>query len=251
MNKTSNTLKPKISELAEVNGVRIYYEVYGNGDPLFLLHGYTQSSVAWREFINDYSKDFEVYLVDLRGHGKSDIFEEKFSVIESAKDILALIKFLNIEKISGIGVSFGGDVLLELSNLNPEILGSMIIVGANGDWDANDFPEMLKPFNFNNIEDFQWIYEFHSGGENQIKKIIEQLANYKIKLSEDEIKNIKAKTLLVLGDNDGQVSIESVVRLHKMLNNSNLWIVPNTSHFAHNGDNKSEFLRLSKTFFSE
>ena len=51
---------------------------YGEGEPLFFLHGYTQSSVAWKDFIDEYTKDYEVYLVDLRGHGKSAIFKGKF-----------------------------------------------------------------------------------------------------------------------------------------------------------------------------
>lgn len=240
--------KPKSGELVEVNGTQLYYEVYGSGDPLIFLHAYTQSCVTWKGFVDDYSKDYEVYLIDLRGHGKSDPFRGRFSVGESAKDVIHLLKYLKIEKAKGIGVSLGGDVLLQISSLDREIIESMVIVGANGDWDAQDYPEMLKMFSVENIGQFQWMYDFTPGGDVQIKAIIEQLANYKIKLSDDEIRNIKAKTLLVLGDNDGQVSIESVVRLNKMLVGSHLWIVPNTSHFAHEGDNKTEFVRVSRSF---
>ncbi len=243
--------KPKTSEIVKINGTQIYYEVYGSGEPLVFLHGYTQSSVAWKDFVSEYSNDYEVYLVDLRGHGRSSIFKERFSVKESAEDIIALIKYLKIEKICGIGVSFGGDVLLQISSMNPDVIESMIIIGANADWDAQDYPEMLRSFNFENIEEFRGIYDFHFNGDEQIKAIIEQLVNYKIKLSDEEISNIKAKTLLILGDNDGQISIESVVKLNRMLDHSHLWIVPNTNHFAHIGDNKSEFVRISKAFFSE
>ena len=249
--KNANSLNPQKAELVEVNGTKIYYEVYGEGEPLFFLHGYTQSSIAWKDFVAEYANDYEVYLVDLRGHGKSEAFKETFSVKESAKDILDLIKYLSIEKIKAVGVSFGGDVLLQISIQNINIIESMILVGANGDWNAQDFPEMLETFKFENIEEFQWIYDFHSGDDERIKSIIQELANYKIKLSEDEVRNIKAKTLLILGDNDGQISIESVVKLNNMLSESHLWIVPNTSHFAHDGDNKKEFVRISKNFLGE
>ena len=246
--KTAVRAKPKRTQFVEVNGTQLYYEVHGSGEPLILLHAYTQSSVAWKRFVEEYSIDYEVYLIDMRGHGRSDQFRGRFSVSESAKDVIELIKYLKIERTKGIGVSLGGDVLLQICSLNPEIIESMIIIGANGDWDARDFPEMLRTFNVENIGQFQWMYDFAFGGAEQIKAIIEQLGNYKIKLSEDEIRNIRAKTLLVLGDSDGQVSIESVVRLNRMLEHSHLWIVPNTSHFAHDGDNKDEFVRVSRSF---
>lgn len=246
--KTATPTEPKSTELVKVNGTKLYYEVYGIGEPLIFLHAYTQSSVAWKSFVDDYSNDYEVYLIDLRGHGKSDPFRGRFSVSECAKDVVDLVKYLKIEKTKAIGVSFGGDVLLQIASLNPEIIDSMVIIGANGDWDAQDYPEMLRTYKVENLVQFQWLHDFASGGDVQIKAIIEQLANYKIKLSDDEIRNIRAKTLLVLGDNDGQVSIESVVRLYKMLERSHLWIVPNTAHFAHDGDNKDEFVKVSRFF---
>lgn len=243
-----NTITPKKHERVNINGLEIYYEVYGKGQPLLLLHGFTQSSIAWQKYIKEYYNDFEVYLIDLRGHGKSSKFEKQFSVRAASEDILSLIKQLNIDKIKGIGLSFGGDVLLELSSMSPELVEAMVIIGANGNWDSQNFPSMLNTFNYNNIEKFQWIRDYHSGGEEQIKGILNQLANYKIKLTDEELKRIKAKTLLVLGDKAEQISLDSVVQLHQTLNDSQLWVVPNTGHYAHDGDNKTEFLRLSKAF---
>ena len=245
-----NTITPKKHERVNINGVEIYYEVYGKGQPLLLLHGFTQSSIAWQEYIKEYYNDFEVYLIDLRGHGKSSKFEEQFSVRAASKDVLTLMEYLNIKKIKGIGLSFGGDVLLELSSMSPKLIESMIIIGANGNWNSQDFPSMLSTFNYDNIEKFQWIRDYHAGGEEQIKGILDQLANYNIKLTGEELKRIKAKTLLILGDKAEQIPIDSVVKLHQILDDSQLWIVPNTGHYAHDGDNRKEFLRLSKAFLN-
>jgi alpha-beta hydrolase superfamily lysophospholipase len=57
---------PKKSEYVSINDIEIYYETYGEGEPLMLLHGFTQSSVAWEKYIKEYSDDFEVYLIDLK-----------------------------------------------------------------------------------------------------------------------------------------------------------------------------------------
>jgi pimeloyl-ACP methyl ester carboxylesterase len=247
---TNNTPQPKLSDFAEVNGTKLYYEVYGTGEPLFLLHGFTQSSVAWKSFVAEYAKDFEVYLVDLRGHGKSEIFNEKFSVAQSAEDLLALLQQLKLKKIKAIGMSFGGDILLQVGTINPGILESIIVIAANADWNAQDYPEMLKTYTFDKVDQFQWIYDFHTGGDTQIRTITEELANYKIKLSDDQIKKIKSKTLLLVGDSDGQISLKSMLRLYNLISDSQFWVVPDTAHYAHDGDNKNEFLRISKSFLS-
>ena len=222
----------------------------GNGEPLLLLHGYTQSSIAWQSYVEEYSDNYKVYLIDLRGHGKSSPFNETFSVKSASQDVLKLIEHLGIQKIKGIGLSFGGDVLLQMSCLKPKLIDSMIIIGANGDWNSQDFPDMLNTFNYENVEKFQWIYDYHTGGNEQIKKVLDELANYKIKLTNEELLQVDTKTLIVLGDKAEQISIESVTHLHKTLKNSQLWVVPNTGHYAHDGDNRSEFLRLSKQFLS-
>ena len=71
---------PKKSESVLVNGKNIYYEIYGEGKPLFLLHGYTLSSKSWLPYVKNFEEEYEVYLIDLTGHGKSDTFIEDLSI---------------------------------------------------------------------------------------------------------------------------------------------------------------------------
>ena len=63
---------PKKVESVSINGKNLYYEIYGKGKPLLLLHGYTQSSKSWKPYVKDYEKEYEVYLIDLTGHGNSE-----------------------------------------------------------------------------------------------------------------------------------------------------------------------------------
>ena len=99
---------PKKSESVVVNGKRLYYEIYGEGTPLLLLHGYTQSSVSWKSYVQDYENEYEVYLMDLTGHGKSEAFKEDLSIQSVAEDLNALIQYLGLDEIKVIGFSFGG-----------------------------------------------------------------------------------------------------------------------------------------------
>jgi pimeloyl-ACP methyl ester carboxylesterase len=84
----------------ELNGIQTYYEVYGHGDPLFLLHGFNQSSQSWSQFIPEYYNEYEIYLVDLMGHGKSSAFVEEVSVRSAAENLMDLIEYLGLENSS-------------------------------------------------------------------------------------------------------------------------------------------------------
>ena len=141
---TSVAQTPKKAETVVVNGQNIYYEVYGKGEPLFLLHGFTQSSKSWLPYVADYENNFEVYLVDIRGHGKSSWFKENISIRSIAKDLDALAGYLKLERINGIGYSYGGDMLIQMELLHPGLIKSMITIGTCGTWHAKEFPEFVE-----------------------------------------------------------------------------------------------------------
>lgn len=244
----SQTLKN--SELVSVNGKNIYYESYGEGYPLLLLHGYSLSSTSWAPYVPDFSKEYEVYLVDLTGHGRSEAFREDLSIKAVAKDLNFLIQYLKLEKIKAIGFSFGGDVLFQLALLNPTLIESMITIGAVGTWTASDFPEYQKAFTYENREDFPWLQTSHNG-DDQIKALMNQFKNYAVKLSDKELQQIRPDVLMIMGDNDEGMDLQEVTRVKKNLPNSDLWILPNVTHGAHEGDNKNEFVLKSKAFFSK
>jgi pimeloyl-ACP methyl ester carboxylesterase len=243
------TQTSKKSEMVTLNGNNIYYEVYGNGEPLFLLHGFTQSSKSWLHFVNEYANEFEVYLVDLKGHGKSSQFTEKLSIRSAAMDIDALIKHLKLDTINAIGYSYGGDILFQLALLHPGLIKSMICIGACGSWDAKDFPTWVEYLSYNNLNNLPWMHEQQTSLA-QIRSILDQVPNYIISVSGDEMKTIQTKTLLVLGDQDDSIPLECISRTRKNLPHSFLWILPNTGHGAHTDKNKADFVKLSKEFLN-
>lgn len=239
---------PKKTEKVVLNGQNIYYEVYGKGEPLFLLHGFTQSSKSWLPYIADYENIFEVYLVDLRGHGNSSWFKENISVRSVAKDVDALVRYLKLEQINVIGYSYGGEVVFQLALVHPGLVKSMIIIGSCGTWHAKEFPEFVEYLSYKNIDNLPWMREQQTS-EEQIKSILAQVPNYDVTVSEAELKSIQARTLIVHGDRDVATPIECVAKAKKYLPNGYLWVLPNTEHGAHTDNNKPEFIRISKEFF--
>lgn len=247
MSTLSFSQTPKKSESVLVNGKEIYYEIYGNGEPLFLLHGYTLSSQSWLPYVEDFYEEYEVYLIDLTGHGKSEIFKESLSIKSVAEDLNFLAQYLKLDKIKAIGFSFGGDVLYQLALINPPLIESMITIGAVGTWTINDFPEYQKAFTFENRANFPWLLPFH-GTDDKIKAIMDQFNNYTIKVTNEELQTFKPEVLIVIGDDDDGMDLEEVVRVKKYLPKSDLWILPNVAHGAHEGETKDEFIKKSKTF---
>lgn len=240
----------KKSESVLINGKTLYYEIYGEGEPLFLLHGYTQSSVSWKPYVKDYENDYEVYLIDLTGHGKSEPFKETLSIRSVAEDLNSLIQYLQLEKIKAIGFSFGGDVLYQLALINPSVISSMITIGAVGTWTINDFQEYLEVFTYENRSDFPWLNTSHEGDE-QIKAMMDQFKNYTIKLSDEELQRIQPEVLIMIGDDDEGMDLEEVARVKKNLPKSDLWVLPNVAHGAHEGETKDEFIIKSKVFLTK
>jgi pimeloyl-ACP methyl ester carboxylesterase len=247
MNGYSQNLKR--ADTIELNGMQTYYEVYGHGNPLFLLHGFTQSSQSWNQLIPEYDNDYEIYLVDLMGHGKSSAFADKVSVRSAAQNLMDLIEYFDLENINAIGYSYGGEILFQLALINPDLIKSMIIIGSCGTWNADDFPEFVEYLSYKNIENLPWMRDQQQSDE-RIRNILDQVPNYAVQLSEAELKSIKTRTLLVVGDNDHATPLECIIKAKTNMANAFLWIVPNTGHRVHLDRNKDLFIKTSKDFFN-
>lgn len=241
---------PKKSEVVSVNGKNIYYEVYGEGEPLFLLHGYTLSSKSWLPYVEDFHKEYEVYLIDLTGHGKSEAFKEKLSIKSVAEDLNSLVQHLKLDKIKAIGFSFGGDVLYQLALINPSLIESMITIGAVGTWTVNDFPMYQEILTFENRANFPWLLSYHDN-DDQVKAIMDQFKNYTVKVTNEELQTLKPEVLIMIGDDDEGMDLVEVARVKKNLPKSDLWILPNVAHGAHEGETKDEFIIKAKVFLSK
>lgn len=250
MSTSANIRQPKMAESLSINGKKLYYEVYGAGTPLFLLHGYTQSSTSWKSYVEAYDKEYEVYLVDLTGHGKSEPFKEDLSIKAVAEDLQALIRYLQLDRIKAIGFSFGGDVLYQLALIEPILIESMITIGAVGSWSILDFPEFLDSFTFDNRANFPWLETSHAG-EGQIKGVLEQFKNYIVRLTDEELRSIQPEVLIMIGDDDQGMNLREIVRVRENLPHSDLWILPDVAHGAHEGERKEAFIQQSKRFLSK
>lgn len=115
---------------AEVNGIKLYYEVHGKGKPLVLLHGGLGASEMFGPNLVTLAKGRQVVAVDLQGHGRTADIDRPLSVELMADDIAALIKHLKLERPDVMGYSLGGGVALGTVIRHPEAVGKVVAVSA-------------------------------------------------------------------------------------------------------------------------
>jgi pimeloyl-ACP methyl ester carboxylesterase len=115
---------------ADANGLRVYYEVHGEGEPLMLLHGGTATSQSWASHLPAFTEHFRVFAPDSRGHGRTDNPTGELGYREMAEDIAALIDALDLRRPLVLGYSDGGQIALELGIRYPGLAGALVLGGT-------------------------------------------------------------------------------------------------------------------------
>ncbi|NHJ22245.1 MAG: alpha/beta hydrolase [Candidatus Lokiarchaeota archaeon] len=119
-----------MEDFANINGVKICFQVQGEGYPLVLLHGFAMYKEFWKWHSQEFSKKFKVITLDLRGCGCSDHPSETYSMETLADDVKSLLNYLDIERAHVGGHSFGGMVAQQFALKHPEHLNKLILMST-------------------------------------------------------------------------------------------------------------------------
>ena len=135
----NKNVKPTESGYADVNGLKLYYEVYGEGKPLVLLHGsYMTIPLNWSHFIPLLAKDRKVIATEMQGHGRTKDVAREFSYESMADDVSGLLKHLNVDSADILGYSMGGGVAFQAAVRHPGQVRRVVVLSApyahNGWW---------------------------------------------------------------------------------------------------------------------
>jgi pimeloyl-ACP methyl ester carboxylesterase len=130
-------------QYANVNGINLYYETYGAGRPMILLHGGLGSGEMFGPILPTMAEHHQVTVVDLQGHGRTADIDRPIDVRLMADDIAALIDHLGLDKPDVVGYSLGGGVAFQVAIKYPEKVGRLVSASANIRRDAI-YPEMLQ-----------------------------------------------------------------------------------------------------------
>src|SRR5215216_4201762 len=115
---------------AEVNGLEMYYEIHGTGEPLILLHGGVGAIEMFGEVLPLLAEGRQVIAADLQAHGRTADIDRPLSFESMADDIAALIEHLGFEKADVMGYSLGGGVALQTAIRHPELVNKLVLIST-------------------------------------------------------------------------------------------------------------------------
>jgi pimeloyl-ACP methyl ester carboxylesterase len=234
---------------AAVNGLKMYYEIHGTGQPLVLLHGaFSAIGTSFGALLPELAKTRQVIAFELQGHGRTADIDRPLSLEQMADDTAAALKQLGIDQADVFGYSMGAAVALHLVIRHPDIVRKLVLASVSYqlsgihpglmDGLGEMKPEMMhgSPWHEEytriapNPGDFATLFAKKTAMDRGIKDI-----------PADSIQAIKAPTLLIIGDSD-LVRPEHAVEMFRLLGggvfgdtpaglpNSQLAVLPGTSH---------------------
>jgi pimeloyl-ACP methyl ester carboxylesterase len=219
-----------------VNDIEMYYETYGMGKPLVLLHGFGGCAQNWQPFTANLAERHSLIIIDLRGHGHSTDPENKFTHQQAALDVFALLDVLGIDHFSAMGISTGGMTLLHMATSQPERIDSMVLISA-----TSYFPDqaraIMRGASFGTMpRQVQEMYrECATRGDEQIRQLLAQFNAFHknfddMSFTEESLSTITARTLVVHGDRDRFFPVEIPVSIYRSIPDAALWIIPGGDH---------------------
>lgn len=210
LGSTAAAQEPKTGYVP-VNGLKMYYEIHGQGDPVVLLHGaFMTITNNWTEMIAQLSKGRQVIAVEMQGHGRTADINRDFSYQNLADDIDALLDYLKIKQADVLGYSMGGGVAMQLAIRHPEKVRKVVSISAVYRSDGfvkegiEAFPRLeARMFKGSPIEtEYKKLSPTPDQFETFVKHVV-QLASKPYNFGAEKLKATKAPMLFIHGDADG------------------------------------------------
>jgi pimeloyl-ACP methyl ester carboxylesterase len=241
MDITTATLEPSRTGYADVNGLHMYYEEYGDGSPLVLLHGGMLTiELSFAGLIPTLSQRHRVIGVEMQGHGRTADTDRPITPAGLASDIVGLLDLLDIDRAYVFGHSMGGAVTLELGVSYPDRVRSLVAASASVRPEGlhEDLTDPAKRATSTRMPtqqdfaDFQAAYQRLSPHPDHFAEFLTMLSQSNADTqgwSDEQLAGITAPVLLVLGDRDF-TTVEHGGLMLALIPGSQLAVLPDTTH---------------------
>lgn len=225
-------------QYVDVNGLKTYYEVHGEGEPLLLLHGGFGNAPSMAPMTSILSKRYRVYLPERRGHGHTpDIGDITYELM--SEDTVGFMRALGIEKAHIVGYSDGAIICFYLGMRHPEIVDHLVPISGNFHWSglserSRTIFEKSTPEAFAQVlGDLVAHYnEVSPDGPDHFPVVFNKLQRLFLtepNLTAEDLAAIKAPTMVLAADRD-LMPIEHTVELHRAIEGSELCLIPGANH---------------------
>ena len=226
---------PARSDVAAVNGTKIFFAQFGAGEPVLLMHGGMGSSNYFGHQIPTLARHFSVIAMDTRGHGRSPVTSATFSYRLFADDVAALMDHLGIAKASLVGWSDGAITGLALAMSRPERVSQLFCFGANSTPDGLKPHGARSPVFVTYAQRCQAEYQRLSPRPDKWPQLVDGLRamwRSQPSFSRDQLARITAPTTVADGEYDEIIKREHTVAMSGQIPGARLVMLPRVSHFA-------------------
>lgn len=216
----------------DVNGISMYYETYGSGEPLLLIHGNGQSIADMHFQIAHFAQTYKVIVADSRGHGQSGLGEDPLTYIQMMEDYNRLLEQLNMTAANVFGWSDGGIQALLLAIHHPDKVSKIAVMGANLRPDQSAInewvPVLLQPVS--DMIDAMISKKDTSEDWNHHRQLVDILMTQP-NIPVESLHKIEAPVLVIAGDKD-IIRSRHTLEIFENLTKAHLAILPGQTHWA-------------------
>lgn len=248
----------------KVDDIELYYEQYGEGEPIIFSHGWLDDCSVWNSQIELFARNHTVILYDHRGHGKSDKPRGDYSVRALSSDLHSLIQMLKFEKVTLVGFSLGGMAALMLTLQHPAKVAKLVLVGTTAKMKVSIYIlytlRYILPYRtfariVSRIKIYKPSQEIIKDNMSRAMEVPKHAAykclaeftrNYDIR---NRVSEIKVPTLIIVGAKD-RTNLKASVRLNREIEGSTLRVISDIGHSVMI-EKPEEFNQLVRQFIDE
>lgn len=194
---------PLAGKYVLLNGVKHYYEIYGEGKPLLLIHGNSTPIRGWGAQIAYFSKKYKVVAVDSRGRGKTEIGNDSLTFIQMAADMAALLKELKLDSVNVVGKSDGAIVALLMGIHFPDRIDKIVAFSANLWPDSTAlYPETVKDIHDERVNAEKMLAQNDTTKNWYVVQQRYRLMEFQPSITAEQLAKIRATVLVMTTDRD-------------------------------------------------
>jgi len=227
--------KAERSGHAPVNGIKVWYAMFGQGHPVIFLHGGLANADYWGLQVPAVAQRYQVIVMDSRGHGRSTRDNRPYGYDVMADDVVGLLDYLKIERTAVVGWSDGGILGLDLGIRYPDRVSNVFAFAANtnpsGVVDGVEKNPTFAAF----IERAGHEYEKLSATPQEYKAFVDAISSMwanQPNWTTDQLGAIKAPVMVADGDHDEAIKRPHTEQIAAAIPGAGLLILPDTSHFS-------------------
>lgn len=253
-----------------INDLNINYELEGEGKTIVFVHGLSDSLAYWKVLSENLKNDYQTLIYDLRGHGESSDDDKNTTINLYQEDLYQLLKALNIENAVFVGLSLGGNIILDLTVNHPEMVNGLVVMSSFPEHDEN----LKKIFNdFDNAIDQGFVEFFdtilpYTLTDDMLEEHKELLENVKFEAAKtanlegikkginagygfnltDRLNEINVPTLVIAGEEDNLTTLDIQRKISDNIRYCELLVLEKTKHNILIGRNIEKLLNIINDF---